>query len=99
MLGYRTEACFVSPSILQKSLQEMARQGDANDVVIEHAEDADECARIVGNYSAKLGADEVRFAHCGEHLWVRLARAQKETINLVLRVAAESSSRFSVLSS
>jgi hypothetical protein len=97
MLGYRTEACLVCPSVLQKNLQELARHRGASDVVIEHVEDVAECARIIGSYSAKVGAEEVRFARCGEHLWIRLVRPRKEAVNLVLRV--KPSSQFSVLSS
>jgi hypothetical protein len=98
MLGYRTEACLVCPSILQYSLQARARPRRSSDVVIDGVEDARECARIIGSYSAKLKAEEVRFAHCGEHLWIRLERLRHETINLLLRVPA-GSSPFSVPSS
>lgn len=98
MLGYRTEACLVCPSILQRSLQGRARPRGASDVVIEGVADARECAHIIGSYSAKLKAEEVRFARCGEHLWIRLERLRHETINLVLRVPALSS-QFSVPSS
>ncbi len=86
MLGYRTEACLVCPSILQKSLQARTRPRGASDIVIDGVEDARECAHIIGSYSAKLKAEEVRFARCGEHLWIRLERLRHETINLVLRL-------------
>jgi hypothetical protein len=98
LLGYRTEACLICPSVLQKILEELAQRRDASDVVFEHAADVAECARIAGNYSAKLGAEELRFAHCGEHLWIRLARRRKATVNLLLRVG-ESISQYPVLSS
>ena len=98
MLGYRTEACLVCPSILQKSLQAQARPRGSSDVVIDEVEDARECAHIIGSYSAKLKAEEVRFARCGEHLWIRLERLKHETVNLLLRVPA-GRSQFSVPSS
>ena len=98
MLGYRTEACLVCPSILQRSLQSRARPRGSSDVVIDGVADARECAHIIGSYSTKLKAEEVRFARCGEHLWIRLERLRHETINLVLRVSA-GSSQFSVPSS
>ena len=94
MLGYRTEACLVCPSILQKSLQQQVRPRGSSDVVINGVEDLRECAHIIGSYSAKLKAEEVRFARCGEHLWIRLERLQHETINLVLRVPAVTGSQF-----
>jgi len=58
-------------------------------------EDAGECAHIIGNYATKVEAEEVRFARCGEHLWIRLERLQQEAVNLVLRVPV--SSQFSAL--
>jgi hypothetical protein len=96
MLGYRTEACLVCPSTLRKSLQGLARR-EAGDVVFDRTKDAGECARIIGNYSAKVKAEEVRVAWCGEHLWIRLERMRQEAVTLVLR--APGSSQFSVLGS
>jgi hypothetical protein len=87
MLGYRTEACFVCPSILRKGLQELAQRHSAKDVVFDRMEDATECARIIGSYTAKVGAEEVRLAQCGAHIWIRLEGEQRETVNLVLRAA------------
>jgi hypothetical protein len=55
-------------------------------VVFDRVEDIDECAHIIGNYSARMKAEEVRLARCGEHLWIRLERLRHEAVNLVLRV-------------
>jgi len=99
MLGYRTEACLVSPSTLQKSLQAQTRHRGSTDVVFDRVGDIGECAHIIGNYSAKMKAEEVRLARCGEHLWIRLERLQHEAVNLVLRVPAIARSQFPVLSS
>jgi Type II secretion system (T2SS), protein E, N-terminal domain len=89
MLGYRTEACLVSPSILQKGLQALARRRGTTDVVFERMEDAGECAHIIGNYSAKVKATDVRLARCGDHLWIRLERQQQAAINLVLHTGSQ----------
>jgi Type II secretion system (T2SS), protein E, N-terminal domain len=99
MLGCRTEACLVCPSTLQKSLQELARRGGSDDIVFDRAQNAAECIRIIGNYSANVRAQEIRLARCGEHFWVRLERLRQKTLNLVLRVPANFNSRSSVLSS
>lgn len=88
MLGYRTEACFVGRSILQKGLQTLAQRRAAKDVVFERTEDDGECARIIGSYAAKLGAEEVRLAQCGPHLWIRMQGERREAVNLVLRSPA-----------
>jgi hypothetical protein len=85
MLGYRTEACFVSPSVLQKGLQALAQRHAAKDIVFDRTQDANECARIIASYSAKVGAEEVRLARCGKYIWIRLERPQAESLNLVLR--------------
>jgi len=90
MLGYRTEACLISPSAMQKNLHALAQQRGASDVVFERMEDAGECAHIIGNYSAKVEATEIRLARCGNYLWVRLERMRQETVNLVLCMSAES---------
>jgi hypothetical protein len=95
MLGYHTEPCLVCPSTLRENLQALARRRGAGDVVFDRMEDAGECARIIGSYSAKLQAEEVRVARCGEHLWIRLERLRGEAVNLVLR--APRSSQFPVL--
>jgi hypothetical protein len=98
MLGYHTEPCLVCPSTLQKSLQALARHRGSSDVIFDRVEDAGECAHIIGNYATKVEAEEVRFARCGEHLWIRLERLREEAVNLVLRVPV-TSSQFSVPSS
>lgn len=98
MLGYRTEACLVCPSSLQKSLQALARHRESRDVVFDRVKDAEECARIIGSYAANLPAREVRLAQCGEHLWIRLERLRQDAVNLVLHVPT-ASSQFPVLSS
>jgi hypothetical protein len=92
MLGYRTEACLVCPSTLQKSLQMLTRNRGSSDIIFDRLEDVDECAHIIVNYSAKVGAEEVRLAKCGGHFWIRLERLRQETINLVLRIPEDPSS-------
>jgi Type II secretion system (T2SS), protein E, N-terminal domain len=84
MLGYHTECCLVSPSTLQKSLQALAHRRVSKDVILDRVEDAAECAHIIGSYSAKLHAEEIRMARCGKHLWVRLERLGHDAVNLVL---------------
>jgi hypothetical protein len=92
MLGYRTEACFVCPSVLQKGLQELAQRNPAKDVVFDRVEDAGECARIIASYSARIRAGEVRLAECGTHIWIRLEGQPGETVNLVLRAPGRAAS-------
>ena len=51
--------------------------------------DTGECARIIGNYAAKVGAEEIRMARCGEHIWIRLEGRRREAVNLVVRAPAD----------
>ncbi len=85
MLGCHTEACLVGPSTLQRGLHLLAQKRGTGDVVFDHTEDAGECARIIGNYAARIGAEEVRLARCGDHIWARLHGLRCETVNLVVR--------------
>lgn len=85
MLGYRTEACFVSPSVLQEGLQSLLRVRRPAEVVFDRVEDISECARIVGSYSGKMGTEDIRLIRLGRHVWIRLERAGRETVSLILR--------------
>lgn len=85
MLGFHTQACLVRPSILRKNLQSIAQHHRIDDVVFDGIQDAAECARIIGNYTATVKAEEVRMASCGEYLWVRLERLPRDAVTLVLR--------------
>jgi hypothetical protein len=85
MLGYRTQACFVCPSILQKGLQGLAGRDGTKDVVFDRLEDAGECARVIASYAAKTGAEEVRLAQLGNQIWIRLEGEGRAGLNLVLR--------------
>jgi hypothetical protein len=89
MLGYRTEACLVSPSTMKKSLQTLGQARVSRDIVFDRADDAEECAHIVGNYSVKVGATEIRLAKCREYLWVRLDGQRQPALNLILRLSTE----------
>jgi hypothetical protein len=84
MLGCRTEACFVCPGVLQAALQAMLRVRRPTEVVFDRVEDVAECARIIGSYSGKMGAEAIRFIRFGKHIWIRLERPLRETVNLVL---------------
>jgi Type II secretion system (T2SS), protein E, N-terminal domain len=84
MLGYHTESCLVSPRTLRQSLQALAQRRVSKDVILDRVEDAVECAHIIGSYTARLHAEEIRMARCGKHLWVRLERIGHDAVNLVL---------------
>jgi Type II secretion system (T2SS), protein E, N-terminal domain len=84
MLGCRTEACFVCPGVLQEELQAILQVRRPTEVVFDRIEDAGECARIISSYSGKMGAEAVRLIRVGKHVWIRLERPLRETVNLIL---------------
>jgi len=84
MLGYRTEACFICPSTLREGLRALAQRREDRDVVFERIETAEESASIAASYAAKVGAEEVRLAQCGRHIWIRLERRKREAVSLIL---------------
>ena len=85
MLGCHTEPCLVCPGALRMGLQLLAQRCRACDVVFDRLEDSRECARIISNYTAKVRAQQVRLARCGDYLWIRLERRRQDAVNLMLR--------------
>jgi hypothetical protein len=84
VLGYHTEPCLMSATILRERVQALASQRIAGDIFFDRVEDDAECSRIVGSYAAKISAKELRMARCGKYLWVRLESSAQTAINLVL---------------
>jgi hypothetical protein len=84
MLGYHTEPCLMSATILRERVQALARQRIAGDIFFDRVEDDAECSHIVGSYAARTSAKQLRMARCGKYLWVRLESSQQKAINLVL---------------
>jgi hypothetical protein len=83
MLGYHTEPCLVTDRLMRESLLALARIRQSDDVVFDRVEDA-ECAQIISSYAANTSAEEIRLARCGMRLWVRLQRAGRDAVSLVL---------------
>jgi hypothetical protein len=89
MLGYRTEACFATSSTLREALFALGKhRRAASDVVFERMEDTGLCAHIITSYVEKTAAEEVRVALCHGHIWARLEKARRETVNLILHTPA-----------
>jgi hypothetical protein len=89
MLGCRTEACFVPPTVLQEGLQALLRVRRPAEVVFDRVEDLGECARIIGSYSGKTSTEDIRLIRLGKYVWIRLERQGRETVSLVLRSPAK----------
>jgi hypothetical protein len=85
MLGCHTEACIAPASFVRLSLEGFAIGRGEREAVFEGAFDADECARIVFSYCARITASEIRMAVCRPYIWVRLLQPVRPAIDLWLR--------------
>lgn len=84
MLDCRTEACLVSSSAMDRSLERIGHEGRAGDFLFEGWRRAPEMARITCSYVLKLGANDVRVVGCGGIIWVRLG-AGRDVAHLLFR--------------
>ncbi|HMK23172.1 MAG TPA: hypothetical protein VK466_12625, partial [Terriglobales bacterium] len=76
MLDCRILPCLVSERVMSSWL---AADRDVQDDVAQHFDrctNPSEMARIICSYSARLDCEDLRMAHCGSHIWVRLAHRQ-----------------------
>jgi hypothetical protein len=85
MLGCRTEACLIVPSLLQQSLHAWFDRRGPHEVVFDRVEDMGECVRIVRSYWLRMAAAEIRLAVCGPCLWIRLLGSAKGPLDLLFR--------------
>jgi hypothetical protein len=97
MLGCRTDPCLIAPSVLAEHLRKLVERHTRSEVVFDRLADAGEIARIIRSYATRVSASEIRMAHCGEHIWVRLERLPQPAVNLVLRLPAEMDGRGLIL--
>jgi len=84
MLDCRTEACLVSRSAMEETLEKIGRDRAAGDLLFEGWRHASEMARITCSYVLKLGAKEVRAVACGRYIWVRLSTG-RDVAHLIFR--------------
>lgn len=82
ILKCRVEPCLATPSAVRSVLHQLEEEHRGNDVELENATDPGEMCRITSSYAAKVGAEEVRMARCGDYVWVRI-RARKTSANLI----------------
>lgn len=82
ILECKAEPCMADATSLNSMLAQIEEQGRGTDQLFEHVRGADEMTRIASGYAAKLGADDVRAAGCGEYIWVRM-QGRKDSANLL----------------
>jgi hypothetical protein len=93
ILGCRTDACLIAPSVLAEHLRKLVERRAQSEVVFDRLADAAEFARIIRSYATRVSASEIRMVRCGEHIWVRLERLPQAAVNLVLSLPAEMNGR------
>ncbi|HWP85825.1 MAG TPA: hypothetical protein VNN17_11580 [Terriglobia bacterium] len=79
MLSCRTEPCLAAQSSVRSALERIREQPRPPEIVFDGGQDLRETGQTILNYVAQLGAEQVRLARCGRHLWVRLQSAQQST--------------------
>jgi hypothetical protein len=92
MLDCRTEHCIIPPSLLRESLVAMSERRCSTDFVFERVSGIAEFVSIVSNYAIRVSAREIRMATCSPYNWVRLNCASGQTLNLLLRMTADTQS-------
>jgi hypothetical protein len=90
ILGCRVEPCLAAPTLLGEWLRGFSHPGRPREAVFDRVAGAEEMARIIRSYAAKVGAVEVRLARCGFYIWARLERPAPPPFHLVLATAAGS---------
>jgi hypothetical protein len=94
MLDCRTEACLITRSEMDRSLDEVRRYLPAREVVFERLQNDIEMAATVRSYALECSATAARISSCGEFIWLRLVG--KQTLDVLFRSSAgEQSGRIS----
>jgi hypothetical protein len=89
LLQCKAEPCITSRQNLTVLLDHFEEHRGRNDHVFENLRRREEIVRITSSYAAKLGAQKVRLAFCGEYLWLRLS-AGSESANLLFSRTVQS---------
>jgi Type II secretion system (T2SS), protein E, N-terminal domain len=89
MLGCHTEPCLVLPSLLRRTLAGRCELRRESELVFDRVADTAELARMIRSYAVCAAATEIRLAACGSHLWVRLLRAARHPLDMLLRGASQ----------
>jgi len=82
ILECKAEPCMADATSLTSMLAQIEEQGRGTDQLFQNVRGAEEMTRIASGYAAKLGADDVRVAGCGEYIWVRM-QGRKDASNLL----------------
>jgi Type II secretion system (T2SS), protein E, N-terminal domain len=72
MLDCKTEACLTTPAMLRAGFERMQQNAVAPEKQFADARSPAEMARISSSYAARLDAENVKLAACGELAWVRI---------------------------
>jgi hypothetical protein len=84
VLRYRTEACLLGHSQMERALERVGREPPPGEMLFEGWRDVGEMARITRSYVMQVGGRAVRAAACGDYIWVRLQGVSDAT-NLLFR--------------
>ena len=78
MLNCVASPCFVTASDFRSRMAAFSAMRRDSEMIFDHPSHSLEMANIVKTYSNQINAEEIRFALCREHLWVRLTSAEQQ---------------------
>jgi hypothetical protein len=90
MTGCKTQPCFVTPGDYQTQIQqeraETGEPGILKALIVDVAKSPAEMAESIYSCCIEIGAIEVLFARCKDHLWARL-KAGPKTTDILFKVS------------
>lgn len=72
MLDCKTEPCLVTPDVLEAGMERLQQNSAPGEKIFPAGRTPAEMARITSSYAARLDAENVKLAACGELAWVRV---------------------------
>ena len=84
ILQSRCQPCIVSSESIREQLELRALTVDECEIAFQTATSVPELVRIVCSYAKQVGAERVRVAETGKHLWVNIAGARSFDLTFVL---------------
>ena len=85
MTGFRTEPCFIAPAKFTEQMAKLVPVPELEEVVFDDLKTPAQMGKTVGGFAVEIGAKDVRFAHCRDYAWTRLA-GKRRTVDLLFRI-------------
>ena len=84
MLDYKTEVCLTTPTELNAGFERLQQHTAPAEKQFTEGRNPDEMARVTSSYAARLDADNVKVAACGDVVWARI-ESGGDSMNLLFQ--------------